>query len=32
MGGKFLVGYRWMASGGSQACEQCAAMDDREFT
>ena len=31
MGDKYLVGYRWMASGGSQACEQCAAMDDREF-
>ncbi len=31
MGDKYLVGYRWMASGGSQACEQCAAMDGREF-
>ena len=31
MGGKYLVGYRWVAGGGSTPCEKCAAMDGREF-
>lgn len=31
MGDKLLVGYRWVASGGTTPCEQCAAMDGREF-
>jgi hypothetical protein len=31
MDDKFLVGYRWVASGGAKICEQCAAMNDRSF-
>ncbi len=28
---KFLVGYRWVASGGAKICERCTAMNDRSF-
>lgn len=31
MGEKFLLGHKWVTSGGSMACQRCAAMNGREF-